>query len=611
MAGEQRARLPRSRSMLGRPKEWSIAIYAGASLDALAPLDTDDRPTLTFRDVDGLPARFVADSFLVRHQDEWLLFFEALNASREKGEIALARSADAIAWRYDGAVLRESHHLSYPSVFAAGDEWLMTPEALEAGGVLLYRADDFPRHWSLDRVLIEGAWADPTVFEHDGGWWMFGCPTPYQHDRLELFWSDDVRGPWHRHPSSPVVSGDPRRSRPAGRPCRIDGTLVRFAQDCRPDYGTAVRAFAVTKLTRHDYVERELAAPVVTATGSGWNADGMHTVDLHPWRGRWIAAVDGYRYLPAPQCELVSTLEQFDALAGEWDALLQRSTAHAIFGSHAWMRAALVCRPERLPHVATLRIDGRLEAILPFVRTPDGIEFATFLSDYNDFIAAERRHAARAFHWLLGTLPSGSRVVMRGLREDSDALVIVRAFAPGDCIVPETNCFYANVDESYFRTRSRGLRKAIARARRAATDAGAEVKPLTDAGVAEIFLALNRRRFGDGSRFGDPAAETFVREALPPLVRSGAVEPYAVVRREEVLAIDLVLVTGDALAPWNGGFAAEAAPLGPGRLLFAAEIERALADGKPRFDLLRGDHPYKRAWSTGSQMLHRAEVIAP
>ena len=561
-------------STAGCPKEWSIAIYGGTSLGALSSQRGDDPPALTFRDVDDLPARFVADPFLVRHNDEWLLFFEVLNASREKGEIALARSSDAVDWKYDGTVLREPFHLSYPNVFAADGEWWMTPEAVDADGILLYRADEFPRRWSLDRVLLEGTWADPTVFAYDGGWWMFACATPYQHDRLELFWADDVRGPWHRHPRSPIVTGDPRRARPAGRPRVIDGAHTRFAQDCRPDYGNAVRAFAISKLTRDEYEERELPSPVVTASGAGWNADGMHTVDLHRWEGRWIAAVDGYRYRSKPQYELVTTLDQFDALSSEWEELLQRSSAHAVFSAHAWIRAALICSPERAPHVATLRIDGRLEAILPFVRTAGGIEFATFLSDYNDFIASSRLHAARAFHSMLRMLPTGTHVVMRGLREESDALAVARACTPHARVSPETTCLFADVSESFFRTRSHSLRKALGRARARADAESVTCSPLCAAldsveglspeTIVEVFLALNRERFGGSSRFAGADSEAFVREALPPLLRSGAIQPFAVVRGADVLAIDLVLVTRDAVAPWNGGFTAEAAALSPG-----------------------------------------------
>jgi CelD/BcsL family acetyltransferase involved in cellulose biosynthesis len=593
----------------GVPKEWAISIYAGSSLETLAPRHADDRPAITFRDVEDFPARFVADPFLVHHDEQWLLFFEVMNAAREKGEIALARSTDAVTWQYDGLILREPYHLSYPYVFRAGEEWLMTPETLDADGVLLYRADEFPRRWSVDRVLLEGSWADPTVFEHDGGWWMFACSRPYQHDRLELFFADDVRGPWQLHPSSPITFDDRRRSRPAGRPRIVDGTLTRFAQDCHPDYGNAVRAFAITKLTRDEYAEVELPSPVIQATGSGWNADGMHTVDLHPWREGWIAAVDGYRYRQAPQYELVNTLAGFDALADEWNELLPRSTAHGVFGSHAWMRAALIARPDRPPHVVTLRDAGQLAAILPFICTAEGIEFATFLSDYNDVISLDRPLAARAFHWMLRSLPVGTRVVMRGLREGSDALAIASACAPKVVIEPEIACLFAELDASFFRSRSKGLRKAIARARRAAAAAGAEVRMLSaDDDIVEVFLALNRDRFAERSRFAEAETQTFVREAIPPLIRSGAIRAYALMHGKTVLAIDLVLVTDDASAPWNGGFCAEAAALEPGRLLFASEIDDAISLGKRRFDLLRGAHPYKIPWSTGSETIHRAEI---
>jgi CelD/BcsL family acetyltransferase involved in cellulose biosynthesis len=594
----------------GCPKEWAIAIYGGASLETLAALDHHDRPALTFNEVSDAPARFVADPFLARHDGEWILFFEILNASREKGEIAIARSTDAVTWRYDGTVLCEPYHLSYPYVFQAGDEWLMTPETIEPRAVLLYRADDFPRRWSVDCVLIEGAWADPTVFEHDGLWWMFACSRPFQHDRLELFWAENVRGPWQLHPRSPIAVDDPRRSRPAGRPRVIDGRLVRFAQDCRPDYGNAVRAFAITTLTRDEYAEAELQAPVITASGSGWNANGMHTVDLHPWRGGWIAAVDGYSYSPAPQFEIAGTLAQFDALAEEWDTLAARSTAHGVFASHAWTRATLVANRSQAPHMATVRVDGELRAILPFVRTGDGMALGTDLSDYNDFIAADRLVAARAFNWILDTVPPGSRVVMRGLREGSDALAIARAYAPHVTIDAEATVLFAEIGGSYFAERSPGMRKAIARARRIARDAGAELVQLHDPElIVETFLALNRDRFGDASRFTTAAAQHFVREAIPPLLRRGSVAAFALVRDGVVLAIDLVLLTKDALAPWNGGFRADAAALSPGRLLFTTEIEHALAMGKRRFDMLRGAHPYKAPWSTGSETLQRAEIL--
>jgi hypothetical protein len=68
-----------------------------------------------------------------------------------------------------------------------------------------------------------------------------------------------------------------------------------MAQNCQPRYGTGVNAFEITELTTTSYAERPASAtPIVTASGTGWNASRMHHVDAHRLEsGRWIAAVDG------------------------------------------------------------------------------------------------------------------------------------------------------------------------------------------------------------------------------------------------------------------------------------------------------------------------------
>jgi hypothetical protein len=73
--------------------------------------------------------------------------------------------------------------------------------------------------------------------------------------------------------------------------------LVRFAQDCSQHYGQRVLAFEITELTPERYAERPYgAASVLTPQRAGWNARGMHTLDLHHMQnGNWLALVDGYR----------------------------------------------------------------------------------------------------------------------------------------------------------------------------------------------------------------------------------------------------------------------------------------------------------------------------
>ena len=274
---------------------WSIGIYTGDSPHHLAPAPGIENPVLSARDVTDVPADFVADPFMVRSGGQWHMFFEVLNAASRNGEIGHATSPDGLGWTYQGIVLREPFHLSYPHVFEHKGAFFMTPETLGPGEVRLYRADPFPHRWSLVRWLLPMRAADPTVCHHGGLWWLFLCPRPNQHDTLELFFSAELGGPWTRHPRSPVVRDDRRRSRPAGRLLTGNNTVTRFAQDCDPHYGTRVRAFEISVLTPEAYREEERGV-VLGPSGAGWNGMRMHHVDPHPLpQGGWIACVDGFR----------------------------------------------------------------------------------------------------------------------------------------------------------------------------------------------------------------------------------------------------------------------------------------------------------------------------
>jgi hypothetical protein len=147
-------------------------------------------------------------------------------------------------------------------------------------------------------VLVEEPFiVDCSPFLHEGAWWMFanGGP-PVNNNTLDLYFADDLRGPWTKHPQSPLNTSR-SEARPAGRVIQFDGRIFRLGQDCHPAYGTAVRAFEVTELTRTRYAERRIDPPLLGPSGQGWNADGMHQLDAHRLEdGSWIAAVDGYYF---------------------------------------------------------------------------------------------------------------------------------------------------------------------------------------------------------------------------------------------------------------------------------------------------------------------------
>ncbi|NJM76781.1 MAG: hypothetical protein HC852_14555 [Acaryochloridaceae cyanobacterium RU_4_10] len=285
---------------LGLPhkkERWSIGIYTGNSPLKLNPPEYVMNPVLSRGDITDVHAGFVADPFMVWVKPTWYLFFEVLNQKTRRGEIGLATSSDAIDWRYQKIVLAEPFHLSYPYVFDWMNEYYMIPESHESGSIRLYKASLFPTQWSFVGILLNGpTFLDPSIFRHADKWWLFAETNPkHRFDTLRLYYADELLGPWTEHPKSPIINGDAHIARPGGRVVTINGRMIRYAQDCFPEYGMRVRAFEMLELNPERYQEREIeSGPVLSPSGQGWNAAGMHHIDPHQSAdGTWIACVDG------------------------------------------------------------------------------------------------------------------------------------------------------------------------------------------------------------------------------------------------------------------------------------------------------------------------------
>ena len=206
--------------------------------------------------------RFWADPCPWKFDDQYFVFIEEYVYSEGKGYISVLELGREGIVSGPDKVLEKDYHLSYPFIFEWQNSVYMVPETAANGTVQLYRCQEFPLKWELEKVLLEGVLArDATLMEIDGRWWMFvnvgEGDFPSDWDELYLYHAETPLGPWKHHKRNPVRT-DVRGSRPAGRPFYHNGDLYRPAQDSSKFYGYAITLNKVIKITPEEYLETEV-----------------------------------------------------------------------------------------------------------------------------------------------------------------------------------------------------------------------------------------------------------------------------------------------------------------------------------------------------------------
>jgi hypothetical protein len=281
-------------------EQWTIGIYEGDSPFNFPASQNRWNPILTAQDVTDVPAKFVADPFLVQDDGTWHLFFEVYNLATQQGDLAVATSTDTRNWKYEQIIIDEPFHLSYPYVFKWQDEYYLIPESFEANAIRLYRAVDFPTRWEYVTTLVDNVdRLDNSIVHYNDRWWLFSATTG--NDTLHLYYADDLLGPWQEHPASPIVEHNTHIARPSGRVIVYQDRLFRYTMDVSPEVGThQIWAYEITDISPATYAEKlAKETPIVKPSGNGWNAQAMHQLDPQQvGPDKWLASVDGFgKYL--------------------------------------------------------------------------------------------------------------------------------------------------------------------------------------------------------------------------------------------------------------------------------------------------------------------------
>ncbi len=271
-------------------EEWNLGVL-------YQPIHTllEDAPNLNVR---WLPApadtAFRADPFgYLDDEGQLNVFYERYDRATGRGELNRIRPKRDNVLKRSRSMLSLGTHLSYPYVVMHAGEVHVIPENAEGGGVDLYRLDANGENLVLVQRLLNEPLFDPTVFEHEGRWWMFGTKAPLTNVHLHAYHAPSLLGPWTPHARNPLKT-DIRSARPAGTPFVHEGVLYRPGQDSAHTYGHRVVIHRVLTLTPDAFAE-EAVRTIGPLPGSAWNK-GLHTISAVGD----LTLVDGKRYVHSP-----------------------------------------------------------------------------------------------------------------------------------------------------------------------------------------------------------------------------------------------------------------------------------------------------------------------
>ncbi len=319
-------------------------------------------------------------------------------------------------------------------------------------------------------------------------------------------------------------------------------------------------------------------------------------------------------------------VEAWGALA---DAIAAPPALHPGY-VRAW--AAAHADPERLRAVTVWR-GHRLAAVLPLVTDRSRLTTIALRDTEETGIVADGDDAALAA--AQGALALGfARVLLRPVPRDGPT----RAALAGACAGGAGMLLERTIDEhpvidiagdwdAYWRGLSRNTRSDIARRRRRLAELGrvnVEVLDGTDGLDRALDVAFAIEASGWKGRAGTalaarPADERHHRLLAGWAARRGWFRLSFLRLDGRAIAFHYSLQAHGVLYALKIGFADDMSAHSPGKLLMAAEIERAFAEGLGRFDFAGSAADYKTRWANGSRTLvelsafpaHRAGAERP
>jgi methionyl-tRNA formyltransferase len=219
---------------------------------------------------------FLADPFGAVVNGRLVVLAESLADRDNRGRLAAFEWTETGA-RALGEPIKSPSHLAYPFLFEYRGRVLCVTESVETNEVTLFQCEGDPLAWRRISTMLSGIQLiDPTIFQHDNRWWLFGVLRRNPEcDELHAWFAESPEGPWTRHRGNPLKA-DVRSTRPGGTPFVADGFLWRPSQDCSRVYGGRLVLNRIDVLTPERFAETP--ANILEPRRHWPYRAGMHTI---------------------------------------------------------------------------------------------------------------------------------------------------------------------------------------------------------------------------------------------------------------------------------------------------------------------------------------------
>lgn len=251
-----------------KKEKWNFAI---AKLDGL---EINPLSGPLFQNKAG---EYAADCFVWTIENKTFVVYEHYNYNKKKGSIRLSEISEnkLINTR---VLLENDTHFAYPFLFEQEGKLYVAPENLESGKWNAYELDLEGGKVSNPITLIHEPLVDASILQHENKYYVFAGLPKQANEALHIWYSDNIWGPYQKHPLNPVVY-NPGSARMAGNFVHLNGEIFRPAQKSDIHYGEAIVWKKLKKLSTSEFAEEEISIQYNTFFND--YLAGMHTVSHH------------------------------------------------------------------------------------------------------------------------------------------------------------------------------------------------------------------------------------------------------------------------------------------------------------------------------------------